>query len=380
MPSASVSKFKIETLVLQSTPFCNIDCSYCYLPDRTSKALMSEQTLERAFSRVFSSPFLGDHLTVLWHAGEPLVAGVDYYRHAFDILERCKPSGVSVTCHFQTNGTLLTQAWVDFLADSSSKIGLSIDGPADLHDRTRKTRSGNGTFQRSMQGLRLLQKNNLPFHVITVLTKESLGCPDKLFEFYVENDIRQVAFNVEEIEGVHSSSSLQSQDSDRQMKEFLRRFLDLLTERRPKLSIREFDGAFHAIVNPKSADYGNPMAEPMRFVSVGVDGDISTFSPELLGTRSCRYPSFAFGNVHADALVDVLTNPIFKEVNSDIQAGIQGCRNSCQYFDVCLGGVPGNKLFENGSFATCETLFCRLAKKAVVDVVLERVERNLGLT
>jgi len=379
MRSSNVSDLKIETLVLQSTPFCNIDCSYCYLPDRASKILMSEQTLARTFDCVFSSPFIGDHLSVLWHAGEPLVAGLEYYRRAFDILEQYRPPAVSVTCHFQTNGTLLNQAWVDFFVSKGCKIGLSLDGPADLHDQSRRTRSGKGTFERTMLGLRTLQANNFPFHVITVLTRDSLRSADRLFEFYVGNGIEQIAFNVEEIEGIHASSSLDSEQIGSQMRNFLRRFLDLIAQSRPRLSVREFDGAFHAIVNPASCDYGNPMAEPLRFVSVGVKGELSTFSPELLGSKSRQYPSFVFGNVHQNQLVDILSNPQFERVNFDIEEGVQNCRASCDYFNVCLGGVPGNKLFENGSFATCETLFCRLSKKAVVDVVLERVENNLGL-
>src|SRR5262245_9026315 len=97
----------IEMLILQSTPFCNLDCSYCYLPDRSVKARMSDVTLELAFQRVFESPFLGAHLTVLWHAGEPLVPGVTYYERAFEILESRRPSGLSVSHSFQTNATLL---------------------------------------------------------------------------------------------------------------------------------------------------------------------------------------------------------------------------------------------------------------------------------
>jgi uncharacterized protein len=76
----------------------------------------------------------------------------------------------------------------------------------------------------------------------------------------------------------------------------------------------------------------------------------------------------------------VLENPAFLLVQDEIQSGVQACRESCEYFDICLGGVPGNKLFENGSFNTTETLFCRLSKKAVIDVVLEQIEDELGIS
>jgi uncharacterized protein len=339
---------------------------------------MTENTLDKAFECIFSSPFVGDHLSVLWHAGEPLVVGVDYYRRAFELLEQHRPRDTAVTCHFQTNGTLLNQDWVDFFRLKGAKVGLSLDGPAELHDQSRKTRSGKGSFQQTMRGLQVLKDNNFPFNVITVLTKKSLRCAAKLFEFYLENGITQVAFNIEEIEGVHDNSSLLSDNAEREMGAFLREFLDLTTKHRPRLCVREFDGAFRAIVDPFSNNYGNPMAEPLRFVSVGVNGELSTFSPELLGYSSRHHRTFVFGNVHENDLVDILEDPAFLQVNAEIESGVRSCRDCCEYFDICLGGVPGNKLFENGSFATSETLFCRLSKKTVIDVVLEHVENELG--
>jgi uncharacterized protein len=377
--SVRADEYKIETLVLQPTPFCNIDCSYCYLRHRESRARMTELTIERAFERVFSSPFIGEHLTLLWHAGEPLALGVDYYRRAFKLLERHKPHNVDVTCHFQTNGTLLSQQWVDLFKEQDARIGVSLDGPAELHDLCRKTRSGRGTFDQTMRGLQILKANDFPFHVITVLTRESLRSAARLFEFYLENGITQVAFNVEEIEGVHTNSSLQSTEAELQLRAFFTDFLDLTTRHEPRISVREFDGALQSIINRSSEDYGNPMAEPMRFISIGVNGELSTFSPELLDYTGVDNTTYAFGNVHENELAEMLNHPAFLRVRSEIETGLQACRDSCEYFQICRGGVPGNKLFENGSFATSETMFCRLSKKAVVDVVLKNLENELGI-
>jgi uncharacterized protein len=258
----------LETLVLQSTPFCNIDCAYCYLPHRSSKQRMSERTLEQTFQRVFSSPFVNNHLTVLWHAGEPLVLGVDYCQRALELLERHRRPDVSVTVHFQTNGTLLNQEWIDFFRATGAQVGVSLDGPAELHDRSRKTRRGTGTYQEVMRGVRLLQSNDFSFHVITVLTRESLSSAAKMFEFYAQNNITDVAFNVEEIEGIHDSSSLRSDDASAQMRGFLREFFELTASRHPRIRVRELEGAFQAIVNAASNTYGNPMVEALRFVSL----------------------------------------------------------------------------------------------------------------
>jgi uncharacterized protein len=82
---------KLELLVLQPTPFCNIDCGYCYLPDRRSRRVMAERTIERLFEELFSSSMVGDELTIAWHAGEPLIAGIRYYERAFAIICRAEP-------------------------------------------------------------------------------------------------------------------------------------------------------------------------------------------------------------------------------------------------------------------------------------------------
>src|SRR5260370_3546022 len=76
----------VRLLVLQSTPFCNIDCSYCYLPDRTAQTRMSDGVLEAIAAKLLQSGLVSTDLPVLWHAGEPLVPGPDYYQNAFDVL------------------------------------------------------------------------------------------------------------------------------------------------------------------------------------------------------------------------------------------------------------------------------------------------------
>src|SRR5262249_18078474 len=151
-------------------------------------------------------------------------------------------------------------------------IGLSIDGPAELHDACRRTRAGDGTFERTMRGLRILQDNAVPFHVITVLTRESIRSPHALFDFYAANGITNVAFNIEEIEGDHTSSSLLGEAADRDIRAFFSTFLDLIETSAAAIEVREFLGAFSAIANPKSSEYGNPLAQPLRIVSIAADG------------------------------------------------------------------------------------------------------------
>ena len=97
---------RIDLLVVQPTPFCNINCRYCYLPDRNSKAVVARQTLHNLFTQVFASGWVGECLSVVWHAGEPMVLPIEFYREAFRMIDRLKPAELAVTHSFQTNGTL----------------------------------------------------------------------------------------------------------------------------------------------------------------------------------------------------------------------------------------------------------------------------------
>lgn len=377
-PGADGRAAPIELLVVQGTPFCNIDCSYCYLPARSDRRRMSEEVAERLFARVFESPFVADRFTVIWHAGEPLVPGVAYYERMLALIERLRPAHVRVEHSFQTNGTLIDDAWVTFFRRTGAGVGVSLDGPQRLHDRHRKTRSGKGTFEATMRGVRRLQDGNIPFHVIAVLTREALDCPDELHAFFLDAGIDKVGFNIEEIEGEHARSSLSAAGAEAATRRFFARMIALNRAAPRPLEIRELSGAFAAILRADAADRGNPQVEPMRILSCDVDGNLSTFSPELLGYSDARYGAFVFGNVRSHALADMLDEPRFCAVAADIRAGVARCAEACAYFGLCGGGAPANKLFENGAFDTAETLYCRLTRQAVVDVALAELESGLA--
>ena len=367
----------LELLVLQPTPFCNINCSYCYLPDRQSTKRMSLETLEKTFAWVFASGLVREPFTLLWHAGEPTVVPIPFYEEAIRLLDKHNDQGVEVHQSFQTNATLLDAAWCDFIKQRGIQIGVSVDGPDFLHDRCRRTRKGQGTLERVVRGIQLLHEHGIPFYVITVLTADSLNYADELFDFYVHHGISQVCFNVEEIEGPNTMSSLVGPGMAERFRRFLGRFVDLARWAEPPLGVREFDTSAGALLGvrygPGSRTQEN---KAWAIVNVDCDGNFSTYSPELLGLSSPRYGDFSLGNVASDSLTDVMATERFRALEADIGLGVDLCQQKCPYFAFCGGGPPANKYFENGSFASTETLFCRLHKQVCLDVTLERLERQ----
>ena len=195
-------------IIIQATPFCNVNCRYCYLPNRSSTKRIDNRTLKRTFEFLFAEPLLSDPVSIVWHAGEPLALPVSFYENAFRIAEQYNTRSLRVVHFFQTNGTLINQDWCNFIKHHNVKIGVSLDGPQHIHDAERIDRASRGTFDRTMRGIELLQQNNIEPSIITVLTQYALDYPDEIWEFFREHQLMRLAFNVEEIEGAHKQSSL----------------------------------------------------------------------------------------------------------------------------------------------------------------------------
>src|SRR6266849_1472513 len=366
---------RIQLLVVQPTPFCNIDCRYCYLPDRTNKAVVAEATLTNLFSQVFASGWVRDVVTIVWHAGEPMVLPIDFYRKAFRLIDGLKPPDLAVTHSFQTNGTLIDDAWCEFVAAEQVSVGVSVDGPQPLHDINRRTRSGRGTFERTIAGIRRLRRHGVPFHVISVLSPESLAAPREMFEFYVDEGIERVCFNVEESEGDHVSRSFGEAGIADSYYRFLREFWRLAATSPEKFAfIREIDEATQQVLRPVEAVFFNQLVEPFAITSMDWAGNLATFSPELLGLKNPAYDDFIIGNINRDRLTELPQRPAFQRMLADINAGVELCRRSCEYFSICGGGEPVNKLAENGSFVSTETTFCRMTKMRATDLVLDLLD------
>src|SRR5207248_2796852 len=117
----------IQLVVVQPTPFCNIDCRYCYLPDRSNKSVIAEETIASLFSQIFASGWVKDGFSVVWHAGEPMVLSIDFYRRAFALIDSLRPADIVLTHAFQTNGTPIDDAWCDLLTEAKVNVGGSVD-------------------------------------------------------------------------------------------------------------------------------------------------------------------------------------------------------------------------------------------------------------
>ena len=393
---------QLQLLVIQPSPFCNLDCDYCYLPDRNNTIRMELKTLEIAAKKIFSANLPARDLSVVWHAGEPLVVSKDWYESAFDILSENCSSSVRITHNFQTNGVLIDTNWISFFRNHDVRLGVSLDGPAWLHDKHRRTRDFRGTHARVMKGIDKLKETEMPFHVICVLTRESLDHPDEIFDFFSNLKPQQLCFNIEEVEAANSTSSLATNhlETEKAFRIFMTQIVKrasllrndhaLLNDEissvkeRPtesvnrRMRIREIDDIIYALRHPAfGKQKGNSQNIPGQILNLASDGRFSTFSPELLGQIAPNIGDLSLGNVHFDQIPPNSQEKKYVLQWEAIQEGVKRCKETCSYFDLCLGGSPSNKLGETESFESTETLYCKLTKKIMIEVVLNALDNEL---
>jgi uncharacterized protein len=366
-------------LVLQPTPFCNMECRYCYLPDRGNRVRMGIHTLEAVLRRVVEAGLLGEEVSIVWHAGEPLVVPRAWYAQAFAAARAIIPGGVRIEHSLQTNATLVDGAWSGFIREHGVRIGVSLDGPAFLHDVARRTRRGSGTHTLVMRGLKEFQAAGISAHAICVLGRASLDHADAIYDFFVDAGVREVGFNIEERDGINAHSTLEAEEDVHAFARFFSRIVDRYRENPDRLHIREIDRVVDTLLDPAyGTRRGNTQTTPFGILSVAWDGCISTFSPELLGTSHLAYGSFAFGDLRHQGLDEIARDLRLRRIAREIARGVARCRRECPYFAFCRGGAPANKLAEHGRFDGTATLFCQMTQMVVVETVLRALETDLA--
>jgi len=372
---------RTRLLILQATPFCNIDCDYCYLPDRDSTARMSIATMRRAAERLRDDGLAGPELTVVWHAGEPLAMPRGFYDEAIAALHEVLGARCEVTHSIQTNATLIDDAWCASIKRHGIRIGISVDGPASLHDAHRRTRDGRGTHARVLRGMALLREHGIPFHAIAVVTPATFAQADAFLDFFELHGVRELGCNYDEAEGPHERSSLAGHEAEHAA--FVERLLERCADGSTSVRVRELAFARDAIARQQPRQRwreehwpDNAQTLPFALITVAHNGDFGTYSPELLGQPSPEYGNFVLGNVTTQGYLDSARTERFGRLWSAVRRGVQTCERDCAYFGYCGGGAPANKLYENGDLASGETLYCRTMIQRPFDAVLARLERD----
>jgi uncharacterized protein len=190
---------EFQVFIKPAGSLCNLGCSYCYYLDKTrlfrpdSPVHMQEDLLE-LYIRQHIEASTEPVIPFSWHGGEPLLAGLDFFRKALALQEKYKPAGMVIINGVQTNGTLVDELWARFFAEQDFRLGISMDGPEDLHDQFRKTRDGEGTFQKVLRGYDLALMHGLDPEILCVLNADNVMHPLVIYRYFKKLGAKTITF------------------------------------------------------------------------------------------------------------------------------------------------------------------------------------------
>jgi len=354
--------YSIERVVMQPTSLCNLNCEYCYLPERSKNLRMPLIVAERAASSVAE---LKKSIEIIWHAGEPLSCGLPHFSNLVSCFEELRVKRL-VRHAIQTNGTLINESWADFFLQSEFRVGISLDGPSWANSR-RTDWNGKEIFADIMNGINHLKERGVPFDLICVVSYANLDKADELYDFICGVGCEVAGFNIEEQLGDYSPKA---QGNEEKVLGFWKK-LYRAWDKNPVIKVREFTRAISSLNTLCDDDNESGIRIYDAFPSIAHNGDVVMLAPEFIGANSApKYPSFVIDNILRKNLAEIIEKGKESPYVKDFITGISKCKIDCEYFETCYGGQAGNKFFETGNLSVTETAFCRNSEKRLIEAVL----------
>ncbi len=332
---------------------CNLGCSYCFFLDKEelyegSRFHMSDEVLDR-YIRQLIEAHTTPVVTVAWQGGEPTLMGLDFFRRAIEVQERYRKPDTTFENTIQTNGTLLTDEWCEFLKEHNYLVGISIDGPQPLHDINRVNKRGEGTFDKVMRGLRLLQKHEVEYNVLTTVNAVNGDFPLEVYQFLrddVGTDWMQFIPVVERVDEAGEPAFLDGMyASDRSVgAEQFGRFLSVIFDEWVRNDVGEvFVQTFEATVRNWM---GLPSSGMCVFNETCGLGVALEHNGDLFSCDHFVEPEYLIGNIADAPMGELVGSKRQHDFGMDKRDLLpQYCRD-CDVRFACHGECPKNRFIE----------------------------------
>jgi uncharacterized protein len=343
-------------LIKPASAVCNLDCAYCFYLDRDAdpyKALparrMTLETLERLVDTYlfYSYP----NSVFAFQGGEPTLAGLPFFQKLVEYQKQYGRSGQSVSNAMQTNAILLTKDWCDLFREYNWLLGVSLDGPEDVHDRYRFNKGGQATWRKVVDAVELLQANKVEFNILCVLSDANVGQPRELYRFFRGLGVDNIQFiPLAEFDG--GGHALPFTITAQQYGRFLCELFDIWWPDRRKVRIRFFDNLAEAVAGQKPGSC--TLHETCdSYVVVEYNGDV----------YPCDFfveSDWKLGNIMLDSWAEIARRSRRYGFASKKAIAHPECQ-VCEYQSICHGGCPK---FRHGPYRRFEDLdyFCAAYK------------------
>ena len=332
---------------------CNLDCIYCYSKGYSSTSNMTmDITLYEKFFKDYFEYFSGQGIFI-WQGGEPMLAGLDFFENILNLEVKYAKKNTVLDNRLQTNGTLINDRWAIFFKKYNFLVGISIDGPALLNDINRIDKRGNGTFNRALSGLHILQKYKVSFSVLTVVGKHNVNNAEALFDFYINEGIDSVQFIPQmSFKSVDSEMNPTYALTAFEYGKFLQDFYKLwLTKGRDSLHVRFFEDTFAALTGeiPTSC-----MMQKECPISLVIDPVGGVFPCDFYMSSDWK-----LGDIRKNSIQEIIESEkllIFRKRKTQLN---DECVK-CKYKKLCYGGCPRNRIYSHETISP--DIFCQSYK------------------
>ncbi|MFH1235999.1 MAG: radical SAM protein [Parcubacteria group bacterium] len=328
---------KLNLVLIHPVEFdCNIACGYCYngssrtLRDKPSR-LISMETLELLFAGM--AKVAGGNFTVIWHGGEPLLAGKEFYRSAIEAQRRVVGNRCKVRHCVQTNGTLIDSEWVDLFEKYDVAPSFSMDGPKDLHDAVRVRPDGTGTYDDVLRGYNLSRNRGIRTGLMVVVSSVNVSYPERMWEWILKQGITSLdfmpCFEPELVCAGRPRFSVTEDDMTR----FLVRSFDLWFDHGdPNIRIRTFRETIKGMIGARNG-VCSWNGSCLNNISIAQDGRVFPCS------RYHSYPEMTYGTLGPNTLEELMTSPSTISTREGIARAQDQCPD-CRWFPICHSGCP----------------------------------------
>jgi len=326
---------------------CNLDCSYCYFLKKealypSSNFRMSDEVLEN-FTRQYIRSQRVPLVTFGWQGGEPTLMGIEFFQKAVQFQKKYAPPGMKIENALQTNATLLNDEWCQFFKEHQFLIGVSLDGPREVHDYYRKNKGGEGSFDSVIQGLEKLKEFDVEFNILCAVNVANATKPLKIYRFFrdvVEADFVQFIPIVERVnkQGEQRGNRVTDRSiTGKQYGEFLIAIFDeWVTRDVGKVFVQIFDVAL-----------GKWLGQPGglcifdqtcgKALAIEHNGDL----------YSCDHyvePRYRLGNIATSEMIQLVSSSKQHNFGMDKQKTLPKYCMDCEVLFVCNGGCPKNRI------------------------------------
>lgn len=356
---------------------CNLACDYCYYSRLGGKLghrvrRIESEVLERFIKQYME--FSGGVVSFAWQGGEPLLAGLDFFQEVIALQIKHAPANATISNSVQTNATLITDEWARFFKRYNFLVGVSLDGPKEIHDARRVAHSGNGSFDRVMGGVEKLRRHGVDFNILTVIHEGNVNKGAELMEFFQAEGFRYVQFiPCMDFRAQETAKPPRYLISAQDYGNFLCDVFDIwYNDGQLRTSVRFFDNMLAVYLNHSAEMCVHQKTCPTTLI-LEQNGD----------AYPCDFylsEDYKLGNVGQDDLRDILGNYVHQRFLQRKPQLPEKCV-TCEFQQLCHGGCPRNRHWDDSNNVVDVDYFCDayLQIYQYADLRVKELARNIRI-